>query len=141
MQVEKIETLVQQFQNRTLPKKAWTHEAHLAVAIWHLNRYAKAEATCLLRAGIINYNIAAGTENTATGGYHETITLFWIWIIYSFLIENKGLKINELISLFLASEYARKEILFKYYTKELLFSVEARANWVMPDLKVLRLKK
>lgn len=85
MQIEKIKALVTQFQDRTLPKEAWTHEAHLIVALWYVQNYSKAEATCLLRAGIINYNVSVGTVNTPTGGYHETITLFWIGVIYDFL--------------------------------------------------------
>lgn len=137
MQIEKIETLVQQFQNSTLPKEAWTHEAHLIVAIWHLNKYAKAESTCLLRAGIIHYNAAVGTKNTPTGGYHETITLFWIWLINEYIENNKGLKTNELVIGFLESTYAKKDVFLKYYSKELLFSVDARANWKEPDLSVL----
>ena len=137
MQIEKIEVLVEQFQNSTLPKEAWTHEAHLIVAVWHLNKYAKAEATCLLRAGIIHYNAAVGTKNTPTGGYHETITLFWIWLINEYIENNKGLKTNELVAVFLESTYAKKDVFLKYYSKELLFSVDARANWTEPDLSRL----
>jgi len=139
MRIEKIEELVTQFKDRTLPKEKWTHEVHLIVALWHIKYYLKAEATCLLRAGIINYNAAVGTANTATGGYHETITLFWIWLIGAFVEKHKGLKMNELVNEFLASAYANRDVFYAYYSKEVLFSVEARANWVAPDLQQLSL--
>ena len=61
-----------------LTKGGWTHEAHLLVALWHLHNHAVDEATCLLRARIISYNVAVGTENSSASGYHETMTLFWI---------------------------------------------------------------
>ena len=138
MSIKKIEHLVQQFQNKTLPKAAWTHEAHLIVAVWYLYHFSKAEATGLLRAGIINYNVAVGTENTATGGYHETITLFWIWLISAYVDKYKHLKINELVSKFLASTYAERDVFFKFYSKKVLFSVDARANWIEPDLQPLK---
>ena len=136
--MEEIESTLQQFRDRTLPKEAWTHQAHLVVALWHIRHYSKAEATCLLRAGIINYNVAIGTKNTASSGYHETITLFWIWLISAYVDKYKYLKINELVSKFLASTYAERDVFFKFYSKKVLFSVDARANWVEPDLQPLK---
>ena len=124
--------------NRTLPIEKWTHQAHLVVAIWYLRNYNKSEATCLLRSGIISYNVAVGTKNSATSGYHETITLFWIRLINKFVEEHKYLEISELTELFLNSRFAEKTIFFEYYTKERLFSTEARANWVAPDIKSLK---
>lgn len=137
MDLKEIEKLIQQFQNRTLPKEVWTHEAHLIVALWFVKKYPKSEATCLIRAGIISYNVAVGTPNTATSGYHETITLFWIWLIGEYISNHPTLDIEVLVSSFLQSKYAQKDIFFKYYSKELLFSVEARANWLKPDLRSL----
>jgi len=139
MRLKEIKHLVQQFQNRTLPKEDWTHEAHLIMALWFVKNHTVSEATCLIRAGIISYNVAVGTPNTSTKGYHETITLFWIWLIDAFIKQNKELEMAELVERFLGSKYAQKDIFFAYYTKELLFSVEARANWIVPDLKALLL--
>ena len=136
--MEEIESTLQQFRDPRLPKEAWTHQAHLVVAQWHIRHYSKAEATCLLRAGIINYNVAIGTKNTASSGYHETITLFWIWLISAYVDKYKYLKINELVSKFLASTYAERDVFFKFYSKKVLFSVDARANWVEPDLQPLK---
>jgi hypothetical protein len=132
-----IKKLIQQFESRTLAIEAWTHEAHLIVAIWYLKNHTKAEATCYLRSGIISYNVAVGTINSPNSGYHESITLFWIHLIDAYIKAHKSLTISELTSEFLDSKYASKTIFFEYYSKDLLFSTEARANWVAPDLKPL----
>ena len=139
MDTEKIRHLIQQFQNRTLPKEDWTHEAHLIVAIWFVKNYTLAEATCYIRAGIIAYNVAVDTPNTSTSGYHETITLFWIRLIEIYIQQHQHLEIEALTDQFLASKYAQKNIFFEYYTKNLLFSTEARGIWHMPDLRPISL--
>lgn len=130
-----IKEIIFQFNNLTLPKSKWTHEAHLIVAIWFLKHYEKAEATYYLRSGIINYNLKTGTKNTPTSGYHETITIFWIELIDWFIKQHKNSEIEALIFIFLKSKYASKTIFLEYYSKELLFSTIARANWIAPDLK------
>jgi len=140
MKVRAIKELLFQFENRTLPIEKWTHEAHLIIALCYIKKYKKEEAICYLRSGIISYNVAVGTKNTPTSGYHETITLFWVELISTFIQKHQQLKLEELIEVFLASKYASKTIFLEYYTKEKLFSVAARANWLAPN-KVSSLEK
>ena len=134
--ITQIEAIVAQFQDRSLPKEQWTHEAHLVVCCWYLLHYTLDESTCLLRAGIISYNVAVDVENTATRGYHESITLFWIHIIATFLKKQTG-DVATKINYFLKSKEANKNLLFQYYSKDLLLSIKGRAIWVAPDLKPL----
>lgn len=135
-----LENFIQLFEQRNLPAKYWTHEAHLTVGVWYLSQYTKVEATCWLRSGIIAHNIASGGKNTPTNGYHETITLFWIEIIHAFLQKLKGVFfIEEKIEQFLNSPFSDKNLLYEYYTKKRLFSTLARAVWVAPDLKSFEL--
>jgi hypothetical protein len=132
-----ILTLVEGFRNKNLNESQWTHEAHLAVGIWFLSNYERYEATCLLRSGIIELNVSLGGKNTETSGYHETITLLWIWVIDKFLKANQGKSLIELCNAFLKTEYADRNVLLKYYSKEVLFSTKARAIWVEPDRRLL----
>ncbi len=132
-----IDALVAQFQHQTLPIKEWTHEAHLTVALWHLKNHTLAEATCMLRSGIITYNKATGGENSPTRGYHETITLLWIKIIYDYVIKNQDKNLQDLCNAFLSSAYADRTFPLQFYSHERLFSTEARAFWVEPDQKAL----
>lgn len=133
--------LVQSFENRTLPKADWTHEAHLSVALWYLKNYNQATALCKLRAGIITYNTSVGTKNTASMGYHETLTLFWVKALTSFLQKyGEGKNVAECRQLLLSSPYADKKLPLRFYSKAKLMSVEARGAWVEPDLQLLNLQ-
>ena len=132
-----ILALVRRFDDCTLPREEWTHAAHLTVALWHLLQYDWPEAVRRVRLRIQNYNAAHGVRTTPTGGYHETLTLFWLRAVRAFLEAER----NEARALVhLANELAAthdKGLPLTYYTRERLFSPEARANWVEPDLKPL----
>lgn len=130
-----LDTLVAKFIDKSLPLSEWTHKAHLAVAVWHLYHFNNEKSLILLRARIITYNEATGGQNTENGGYHETITQFWIKIIQNFIDENSNLNLLELVNTFLESEDSQRDSLLRDYSKELLFSERARAFWVEPDLK------
>ncbi len=118
-----------------LQKKHWTHKAHLTIGIWHLLKYTKDEATCLIRARIIIYNEAIGIKNSFGTGYHETITLFWILVIYEYLNRNKGKEVD-LVNEFVNCNIYNFNFIFDYYSKELLFSKKARAFGAEPDRKI-----
>ena len=132
-----IVTLVDGFRGRTLPVAQWTHEAHLVTGLWFSYNYTEHEAICFLRSGIISYNISSGGENTPERGYHETLTLFWCRILEDFVRKNATLTLIELCKNFLNSEWSSRELPFRYYTREVLFSTKARAIWVQPNLKML----
>jgi hypothetical protein len=131
---EEIESLVQAFNAKTLDKALWTHSAHLTVAIWHMKKYDMHEATCRMKSGIISYNLAVGGENTGTGGYHETMTLFWMDILHIFVNDNAGLSLKETCNKLLNSPLGSKNLPFNFYTKEIILSPLARARAVVPDL-------
>lgn len=131
-----LDELVQQFQQLSLPKEAWTHQAHLCVGTWYLSHYTKSEATCFLRSGIITYNASLGGTNDPQNGYHETITLFWIWVLHNFVQQTNGSayeRCNKLVN----SRYSGKQLPFLFFSRDRLLSVAARANWVEPDHRAL----
>src|SRR5882724_13441194 len=70
--------------------KPWTHAAHLTMAFWYLSRMDETQATERIRSGILHYNECQGTANTDVSGYHETLTIFWIRIVATFLKEADG---------------------------------------------------
>lgn len=129
--------LVTNFENCTLPKHLWTHQAHLAVACWYLICNADVEAIPRIREGIKKYNISQGGVNTKDSGYHETITLFWAKMIRSHLANTTiECPIVHLVN-GLVARYANSKIPFEYYSRDRLMSREARADWTEPDLKPL----
>lgn len=132
---ENIFQWVGQFNTRTLPKEAWTHEAHLVVALWHNWHFDFETAFERVRSKIIAYNEAVGTPNTDTSGYHETLTRFWMIFTRNFMVENPSKMLDEVCNIFLASAYAAKDAALAYYTRERLFSVTARKEWMEGDLQ------
>ena len=130
-----IENLVSAFEACTLPKPEWTHQAHLIVALWHNLRYGADEALRLVRERIRRYNESVGTENSDTGGYHETITVLYMRAVRR-LIESAGAtdSVVELANRLLKSRVAEKDFPFDYYSRELLFTPEARRRFVEPDI-------
>jgi len=132
-----IESLIKRFEAGQLPKVEWTHPAHLIVAVWYSVRHAHDEALPLVREFIRNHNEAVGTGNTDEIGYHETITKFWLWVAKQFLAGRKGEPIDILCNDLIHSEFGKSSYPLMYYSKELLFSVEARHNWMSPDVQNL----
>lgn len=131
-------SLVRGFEFCTLSRAEWTHRAHLTVALWYCLRHPFAEATGLVRDGIRKYNAAHGIVQTPTGGYHETMTLFWLRIVRKYLAEVPDAHCSlAALANGLIERYGDKGLPFEYYTRELIFSAEARAAWVEPDLKEL----
>lgn len=83
-----IHRLVSLFEDTTLPKSEWTHQAHLIVVIYYCKKYNLETTIHLLRINIQKYNNHNGVLNTNKSGYHETITLFWVYVVYNYLIKN-----------------------------------------------------
>lgn len=134
---DQLDALVEQFAAATLPAAQWTHQAHLAVGTWHVVHFGPAEALPRVRAGILRLNEAHGTPNTDTRGYHETITRAYVELLAAFVSDGKPTDVAGHVRAVLASPLAQKEALLAYYTRERLMSVEARRQWVEPDVAPL----
>ena len=122
--------------DRSLPKVEWTHSGHFAAAVWVLTRPdmdAARDMPGLIRA----YNEATGVHNTDTTGYHETITLASLRAARAWLLGRPGVPLYEAVNGLLAAEYGRSDWLLSHWSKPVLFSVEARREWVDPNLRAL----
>lgn len=120
--------------DRTLPKAAWTHAAHLAAAAWLLAARPDLDAEQVMPGIIRAYNEATGTANTDTGGYHHTITLASLRAVRDFLARlPAGTPLNVACEHLLSSPYGNKAWLLEFWTAEVLFSSNARRAWVPPD--------
>lgn len=131
-----IEHLTDRFLDRTLPKSEWTHAAHFAVALCLLHRFGD-EATARMPDGIRRYNVATGVANTETEGYHETITLASLRAAHHIIASDPEAKLHAHLALMMDREFANSDWLFAYWSKPVLFSIEARRNWTDPDLAPL----
>lgn len=133
---DEIEDLVRGFETCTLPHSAWTHRAHLTVALWYLAQGSEAEASSRMRDGLHRLNQSHGVPTTKERGYHETITLFWLRLIGRDVAKAAGGSIVEIAN-GIIHRYANSRLPFEYYSRDLLMSWEARMRWVEPDLKPL----
>lgn len=125
---------IEDFKSCELPREEWTHQAHLIVALFFLTHHYE-DVYESLKAAIIKYNEATDTPNTDTSGYHVTLTYFWIQEVDTFLEKCPKREFNEdNIIRILASELCQSAYFLKFYSRECLWSLKARKEWVPPDL-------
>jgi hypothetical protein len=123
---------------RTLPREEWTHEAHLAATTYLLTRRPDIAIDNQLPGIIRGYNESVGGVNSDTEGYHETITRTFLHGVGLFLSEaDLKAPLHELVNALLLSPMGKREWPFRFYSRERLFSVEARRKAVPPDLAAL----
>jgi hypothetical protein len=119
----------------SLPKEKWTHEAHLALCLWLVRERGDIDPETYLPIAIRKYNIASGGVNDDTQGYHETLTQIYIRSVRFFLQDiDDELTLVDAVNLLLQSPRGHRSWPLGHYSKEHLFSVEARRNFVEPDL-------
>ena len=119
---------------RTLPREKWTHEAHLAASTWIVRDRTDIVPELEMRSIISAYNEAVGGVNDDSQGYHETITQVYIAGVKAHLTEvGPGLPLYQAVNSLLLSERGRRDLPLRFYSKELLFSIPARRNFVEPD--------
>ena len=132
--IRDIEAFIREFEALSLPKPRWTHHAHLVVGLWYLTHHSPDDALSILRQRIIAYNEAVGTANTDSGGYHETLTRLYLRGIAAHIADHSNDSLPESVRLLLQTPIADKNWPLSFYTRERLFSVEARRGWVEPNL-------
>ncbi len=119
---------------RTLPREAWTHEAHLAACTWIVRDRPDMDIERELPAIISAYNESVGGVNDDTQGYHETITQVYVAGVKAHLADvGSNTPLYEAVNALLLSARGRRDLPLRFYSKELLFSVPARLGFVEPD--------
>ncbi|HEX5258266.1 MAG TPA: hypothetical protein VFW35_05730 [Sphingomicrobium sp.] len=123
---------------RTLPRPEWTHEAHLAATTYLLLKRPDIDVDRQLPGVIRGYNESVGGVNSDTEGYHETITRLFLAGVRLFLEEADAKKpLHELVNELLLSPMGRRDWPLHFYSPKRLFSVEARRQFVEPDVRAL----
>ncbi|HJR07992.1 MAG TPA: hypothetical protein VJ842_12090 [Pyrinomonadaceae bacterium] len=128
-----IERLVESFETCVVPPAEFKHGAHLTVALWYLTTLPAPEAAACMREGLRRYT----KHNNAEAAYNETITLFWLKLVGRFLERTDdsrplAVRANELLA-----TYNNSQLVFEYYSRDLIQTPEAKESWVEPDLKPL----
>jgi hypothetical protein len=122
----------------TLPRADWTHEAHLAATTYLVLRRPDIDLDKELPDIIRRFNESVGGVNSDAEGYHETITRTFLHGVRLFLGEADPTEpLHELVNELLLSPMGRRDWPLRFYSRERLFSAEARRNFVTPDVAAL----
>jgi hypothetical protein len=132
-ETREIEQLVENFESCTVAPAEFDHGAHLAVALWYLSELPAPLAEERMRAGLHRYT----KHHNAEAMYNETVTIFWLKLVRHFLARADSTRplverANELLT-----THSNSKLVFKYYSRALVQTPEAKASWVEPDLKSL----
>lgn len=129
---EEIAEVVRGFEDATISRDAWKHAEHLTVALHYLTLHDIETATDRMRSGIFKLLAAFEVDLTKEMPYHETLTVFWMRTVADFNASKNGAslldKANELVANY------DKDYPLRFYSREFLFSDEARARFVEGDL-------
>jgi hypothetical protein len=127
-----IDDFLAAFESGTLPKERWTHAAHLLAGACYVHRLGQSSAINHMRRCVRRYNEAVGGKNTATSGYHETITVFWIKVLDALLLHAQPITRAEFAALAVARFKSQRDLFCRFYDFDLIASREARAEWIPP---------
>jgi hypothetical protein len=128
--VSEIRDVAERFERCDFALAEFTHARHLTVACWYLCSYSREDALERMRRGLQTFIAHHGKH-----GYHETITRFWMELLAHYLNQcpqSEALtgKMNGALQ-----QFASKDVLFAYYSRDRVMSDEARASWIEPDLR------
>lgn len=129
-----IEKVVSGFEDTSIARADWKHSHHLVVALYYVERFGLEAAIEKIRDGLFKL-LTEGfkVDLTKEMPYHETLTVFWMRTVAAYASTKNGMplheKANNLIETF------DKDFPLNFYTREHLFSDDARARFVEPDLR------
>lgn len=121
----------QAFEDGAIPPAMFNHRAHLRLAYVYLCEGSAAEATDKMRSAIQDFLRSNSVDQSK---YHETLTASWIHAVRHFieLAPTVG-SFAELLEV--DGRLLDKSIMLTHYTAERLFSDDARAHFLAPDLQ------
>ncbi len=121
-----------QIETVTINPELFTHEAHIRMAWLYLNEFNQEKALQHISVAI------KGIDAKYAGGmkYHHTITMVFANTMAT-LMRDKAHKSWQEFATANAGLGISKKFLSNYYSDELLYSDEAKAQFVSPDKKPL----
>lgn len=128
--------IITAFESCQLPKQDWNHVAHLDVAAWYVFQAPDFEAALsTFRDRLKQFNRAQGIMDRPGGGYHETLTHFWVRQMFQ-LKESTGSQTYAELLESVREMLSNQELIYQYYSHLHLWSPAARRAFVPPDLKI-----
>jgi len=126
------------FEKQAIANEDWSHEYHIRIAAIYLAKHAFEQALDKVKKGIKKLNAVNEVPESQFRGFHETITVGWLKLVDSKLKEIDVSTSLELIDRF--TELLNSRLLSEYYSSDRLMSLEAKKNFIEPDLKTFAKK-
>ena len=120
-----------QIESFTFPPADFTHRAHLRLAYVYLTEYTTEQAYAFMRDTLRTFLTHHGVDLSK---YHETITRAWILAVRHFMEATSDAQSADGF-IEQHPEMLDSNIMLTHYSAEVLFSDEARATFVEPNLE------
>lgn len=119
------------FEALKVEPQAFNHAAHVRLAYTYLCQGTIPAAAERMKAALLAFLAHVGAPASK---YHETMTRAWVMAVAHFMDESPFCDSAEA---FIAANprLLDSKIMLKHYSAEVLFSPEARAGFVEPDLR------
>lgn len=119
-----------QFESGTFPPTEFDHRAHLRLAYVYLTEADSDTAYQIMRKALQSFLEHNGVDPSK---YHDTMTRAWIMAVHHFMEKTSS---QDSADSFIGQnpEMVDSKIMMTHYSAEVLFSDEARAQFVEPDL-------
>ncbi len=117
------------FEACTVTPSRFDHEAHVRLAYVYLVENDVESAVQRMREGLLSF---IDHNGIARSKFHETITRAWVLAVRHFM--NKGASTSSKDFIAKNPELLDSRIMLTHYSASVLFSSDARAAFVEPDL-------
>lgn len=122
-----------EFERGLLPTSEFTHRAHVVVAYAYIAQHGVEAAIIMMRDGLVAYLKHHGIDPAK---FHETLTTAWIYAVWHFMQRCAPCEsADDLIAR--NPELLDAGIMLTHYSAARLFSDEARATCLEPDLQAI----
>jgi hypothetical protein len=124
---------IAQLEDCTLHYKKWTHNMHLVTGLYIYLTYGS-RALPEMKERIWRFNEVIGKGNDGTG-YHDTLTVFWLWAVRQFCSANYITHFDQtaIDALLADSSMQNRKLAENYYEDvDLIFS---RRRFMLPSLQ------
>ncbi len=120
------------FESCAIAPAAFNHEAHLRLAYAYLAQGGLDDAQAKMRAALIAF---LRTHGLPPGKFHETLTRAWVLAVRHFMGRSPSRSFGEFIAK--SGVLLDSRVMLTHYSPGALFSDEARARFVEPDLDAI----
>ena len=120
------------FESCRTGKDSFRHQDHLVVAAFYLEQLNLVDAITRMRANLLRF---LDHHQVDRQKYNETITVFWFELVADVLsrLESGSTLVEKCNKVVESLDNAA--LVFEYYSRDRVFSDEARKTFIGPDLK------